>query len=396
MDLSSRLPTSSALLLALALACAACATVPGAGGGDDALAACPGDAPLVFDAATDARLAPASVDARLAAARHVHVGERHGDPNFHDAQREVLQALLDAGRDVAVAIEWLPPSAQPELDRWLASDAPTDALAAAVDWPRAWGHDFAAYAPTFLLARARGVPVVAVNAEHALARAVARTPLEDLDPDVRAQLPPLDTWDAAHFERFRAMMEEVAHAHPLSAEAMDRYYLAQLVRDESMSLGAARLLEDPDHPDRVVVVFAGLGHVAHGHGVPLRLARLTALPFAVVRPITADEVAERGLRAVEMGPTRDTRADDPAPPYPEREADLLWLARCRAAVAARAGLTGPGKESVDTAPLRPYLSPAPPTGGALKTEDDDDRDGRAPDARTEYSVLTMTRGGAVW
>ena len=97
-----------------------------------------------------------------------------------------------------------------------------------------------------------------------------------------------------------------------SDTTLDHYYLAQLVWDETMSRNVARLLADPAHPRRTVVVLAGLGHIAHGFGVPLRTSALTGLPFAVVVPVPADELA---THAPWTGPA----------PYPEREADVLWV-----------------------------------------------------------------------
>jgi uncharacterized iron-regulated protein len=273
------------------------------------------DAPDVRDPSGRATLRAEAIAARLRAARCVYVAEQHADPAYHAVQRAVLERLSGSGAEVVIAVEWLPPSAEPALDSWLAGRDPVATLMTALDWPRRWGHEFAAYAPIFRWARERGVPIAPVNAERDLARAVARAPLAEVPPETRAQLPPLDTGNPPHRAFFDAMMRAAMAGHggaPLADTVLDRYYLAQLVWDETMSRRVAELLTDPAHPGRVVVVFAGVGHILHGLGVPQRVNALTGLPFTIVLPVPAAELAER-----------ETVASDA--PYPIRDADLLWV-----------------------------------------------------------------------
>jgi len=296
------------LLAALAGLLSACATAPRQPS-PPAHPAGPFVEGALLDGATGAPLDRDALRIRLAASRHIYVGERHTDPRFHRVQAEVLELLLELRGEVVVAIEWLPGSQAAALATWLDGDGDRASLEAAVSWRRFWGPTLEAYAPLLELARARGVPVVAANAEPGPVRELARRGAAGLPPHVRAALPPLDSADDQHRATFAAMMARVAHAHAMGPEALDRYYLAQLARDEAMARVVANLLAD--HPERRVVVFAGVGHIDHGLGVPARAAHLSRAPFAIVRPIDADEL-ERADRVI-------------APAYPERLADALWL-----------------------------------------------------------------------
>ena len=272
-------------------------------------------APDMRDPDDGARLGADAVAARLRATRCVYVAEQHAVPAYHAVQRAVLERLARGGAELVIAIEWLPPSAGLALDAWLSGADPVEALATALDWAHRWGHEFAAYAPIFRWAREHDVRIVPVNAERGLARAVARAPLAEVPPETRAILPPLDTGNPPHRAFFDAMMQAAMAGHgggALADTVLDRYYLAQLVWDETMSRNVAELLADPAHPRRVVVVFAGAGHILHGLGVPLRVRALTGLPFTIVLPVPMGELAER-----EAGP--------PGAPYPARDADLLWV-----------------------------------------------------------------------
>ncbi|MGM0574113.1 MAG: ChaN family lipoprotein [Myxococcota bacterium] len=258
-----------------------------------------------------------AVLARLEQARHVYVAEEHGSPLHHRAQLEVLRLLHEAGVPVAVGVEWLPVDAQPVLDAWVAGELDEEAFVRDVEWKRRWGHPYHAYGPILRWARDEGVPVRALNAPKGLAHKVAADALDGLTPEEEAALPPLDSGNPEHRAFFDEMMEHVAEAHEggdghggFDEETLARYYQAQLVWDEHMAREAARWLESAPS-DEVLVVFAGGGHVRRGLGIPLRVRAATGLPLRIVLPVARD-------------PDQWTPyvGDEP---YPDREADFLWL-----------------------------------------------------------------------
>ena len=61
---------------------------------------------------------------------------------------------------------------------------------------------------------------------------------------------------------------------------MDRYYAAQLLRDEFMAANVASAAQG--NPEGVVVILAGRGHVDYGLGVPQRAQSALGVPYVVV------------------------------------------------------------------------------------------------------------------
>ncbi len=259
---------------------------------------------LWVDGRTGDPVSPEAAIARLAEARVVLVGEAHGTASHHRFQATVAQAL---GSRAVAAVEWLPHSARFAVAGWLLSAESPEAFFDAIDWRRLWGHGTDAYAPFFSAMRGARIPVVPINAEPVLARAVARgTPLA---PEDAARLPPLDTGSDAHRDWFFAQMAGLGAAHGhggahgpgADPDRLERMYRAQLVWDETMA-GHVRRLAEVHAP---VVVCAGTGHTTRALGIAARLGELS---FVIVHPAASlDEARAR---------SRDVA-------FPEREADLF-------------------------------------------------------------------------
>jgi|GEM_PF-2443112 len=277
-----------------------------------------------YDGASGAQLSPEAALERLST-RHVYVGERHGDAAFHRVQLSVIQALAAKG-PVAVGVEWLNRDMQATVDRFSAGEIAWEAFDAAVGLTKRWRDKASAQHRRILeWCRDNKVPILGLNAPTGLSRTVARSGPEAVSEDLRRWLPALDTGNDAHKAYFAALMKAAArhHApssktkgggahgghHAMSASMLDRYYRAQLVWDESMATAASEYMRSA--PKRRLIVLAGLGHVDHGHGIPLRVkAWVDAAPFAIVRPLGPEEAP----------------APTGAGPYPERLADVFWRA----------------------------------------------------------------------
>ena len=287
-------------VLTVALGCfvllgSGCASWQAGSGGARALQ------PEVYSGRDGARVAEAVSLSRRA--RVLYVAERHGDPVSHRAQLQVATMAATVG-PVVVAVEWLPASSQPTLDAWIAGKIPDGELPTRLRWRKLWGHPWKAYAPIFHWCRRRRVPMVALNAEPGLARAVGRG--GPLTTAQKNQLPALNTGTAAHRARFDEMMRAAAgaHSHHFTPARLAAYYRAQLVWDETMATNVSAILRRVSR-DTVVVVCAGGGHLLYRFGLP---ERVVGAPDAlVVRPVS----------------------DTPTEPEPSRSgrrrADWLWV-----------------------------------------------------------------------
>lgn len=326
-------PTRWTLSLSVALfAAAGCATTAPVDGTDDPL---DGLQRAVIDVTSGELLDRAAAVRRLTGVRHVYVGERHTSEPHHRVQLEVATLMQRAGVDLVIGIEWLPEEAQPAIDAWFTGEIDEEEFLTRASWRENWGHTFDSYAPILRWARRHGVPVWALNAPNRLARAVARHGPEGVPEALKPLLPPLDTGNPAHRKFFEELMARVQHGHrghsphrhhhhrpghgtgpapPQPAlSVMERYYLAQLVRDEAMSRNLGRRLQSAEGEGKVALVFAGGGHIDHGHGVPSRAQRLLGEDFLIVLPIENGSLAEHHELLLQVG-------------YPAKRADLLWEA----------------------------------------------------------------------
>ena len=227
----------------------------------------------------------------LLEARVVYVGEAHDREAHHQLQAAIVRALFERDPSLAIGLEMVQRPFQEPLSAYVEGRIDEEELLVRVEWRQRWGFDFAMYRPLLEHAREHGIRVVALNAPKELTRAIARGGLDSLDEEMRAGLVELDTADARH----REMVREALSGHGGMDEArLERFYLAQVVWDETMADSVARTLAAPGGPRRMVVL-AGQMHVREGAGIPRRAARRGAEPYRIVLPVGPDEPPADGV-----------------------------------------------------------------------------------------------------
>lgn len=246
----------------------------------------------------------------LAGARIVYVGEAHNNIRHHRVQLDILTALADRfpGK-VAVGMEMFQRPSQPQLDRWSRGDL--DEPAFQTVWYENWTEDYDYYRDILTFIRDRRIPLLALNASERTARALAEGGPDALPADERAALPVIDTNDPFH----RREMEAVFGAHAKGA-GFEVFYRTMLLWDETMAQTVAEFVTSPAGRDKMLVVFAGGGHVAHGFGIPRRAFRRAPVPYVTVLPHTpvAEAPADRPDLVMNVEPV--------ALPLPV--ADVVW------------------------------------------------------------------------
>jgi uncharacterized iron-regulated protein len=283
-------------------------------------------APLVLDAvtatATGEALTPEALAARLAPVSLVFVGESHTSAAVHEAQRRLIEALSAAGRKVRVGLEMFPYTEQATLDRWGQAGASEDDLVRDAHWYKYWGFDFRYYRDIFALARARRMPLVAVNTPREVVTAVRKKGFDKLTPEEAAHIPnpaQIDLGSEEHRRLFHAMMGGDAHGD-MPEVAMDGMYRAQCTWDATMAYHAVQALsaDRPPDPAAVVVVLLGSGHVAFDLGAP-RQARQWfsgAMATVIPLPIIDEDGHETKVRASYADYVWGLPPDPASSPYP--------------------------------------------------------------------------------
>lgn len=213
----------------------------------------------------------------------VLLGETHDDPAHHRWQLTQIEALYAREPRLAIGLEMVPRSRQAALDAWTAGRLDEARFLEAVDWQGSWGFDYALYRPIFDFARARRIPMLALNIDRAVVRAVREDgwPALAAWPDLAlgrpvAPLPAYNRYLAAAF---------AGHGRTGDADALNRGYAGfvdiQLLWDRAM---AARIAAERAAGTPLIAVLVGSGHVRDGWGIPRQLRDLGHASTALLAP----------------------------------------------------------------------------------------------------------------
>jgi uncharacterized iron-regulated protein len=211
--------------------------------------------------------------------RIVYVGETHDNPASHRVQLTVLEAMAERWPGVvSLGMEMFTAAQQPALDRWVAGELGEKEFLKEVDWHANWSMDFALYRDLLLLARDRKIPVIGLNADKALVKAVGRKEPADLTEEERARLPEMDMTDPYQ----TALVEAIYGGHASGEGRLAGFQRVQTLWDETMAENVANyLLACPDGTRRMVVL-AGGNHIRYGFGIPRRVFRRLPTSYALV------------------------------------------------------------------------------------------------------------------
>lgn len=211
----------------------------------------------------------AALEAALAGADFVFLGETHDNEDHHRLQGAFLSAALAGGRRPAVAFEMLDTGQAEPLARALAAPPVTaEAIEEATGWKKSGWPDFAFYRPIFDVALGAKLELVAANLPRSVAREAVRKGVAALPADVREALERAGEPSRAERDAWAREMEE-NHCQELEEELLQGLVLAQRARDAQMALRVAAA----GAGDRGAVLITGDGHARTDRGVPAWLAR---------------------------------------------------------------------------------------------------------------------------
>lgn len=217
---------------------------------------------------------PEQVLQELVQADVVYLGETHDNPKDHQAQLEIIQKLHQRHPKIAIGMEMFQRPYQGVLDRYLAGQLNEQELLEQSEYKQRWGFPWEYYAPLLRFAKEKQLPVLALNTPTEVTRQVAREGLESLTPEQRQFIPPFSEirTDNAEYRQLilSAFQQHQQTGHGSSAD-FERFFLAQVLWDETMAEKIAQFLKA--NQDYQVVVLVGQGHIVYGYGVPSRVAR---------------------------------------------------------------------------------------------------------------------------
>jgi len=286
---------------------------------------------------SEGQISWAELQAKVREARLVFMGEQHGTREHHELQAALLETLAKEG-PTFLGCEYFPRSLQPKLDAFNRGEVSIDDFERHIDWSKTWGFPWKAYRPLFEVAAKYKVPVVALNAEKAMARKVRKVGFKGLTWQELLRLPKVDLERPDHRKQNLVALQRV---HPLPPAMLERYYEAFTLWDDTMAASVCeRFLSDP-RPGLRALVVAGRAHIEGRVGIPDRVTRRLPLERLVI-----------------VGAERDTSLGDAVlvPPPPPATLDAVELdvkldpAKRSLNVTARLSVSGLGYLKLDFAP----------------------------------------------
>ena len=211
--------------------------------------------------------------------RAIFVGESHDQIEHHQIQVRVLQGLLEKGKDVVIAMEMFERSQQPILDQWSQGFLTEEEFLKEVKWESTWAMDYQLYKGTLNEIRSHRLKLLGLNVQRDLVRKVAQNGIDGLSSADRKMLPEMDLTDQQH----RAYIHSIYKSHQGgSAKDFEYFYQAQCLWDEAMAETLSEFLKFPEEKGKIVLVFAGNGHVVFDFGIPKRLYRRVPISFKTI------------------------------------------------------------------------------------------------------------------
>ncbi|MFA7536395.1 MAG: ChaN family lipoprotein [Desulfuromonadales bacterium] len=231
----------------------------------------------------------------VADSRIAYVGETHDNPASHRLELAVLRAMHARWPgQVALGMEMFVPSQQAALNGWVTGVLTEKQFLKDSAWNRNWRLDFAYYRDLLLFARENRIPIVALNAEKSLVKAVGGSPVAELSPAEQAAIPELDLADPYQ----KALTASIYGGHAHGGGNMEGFLRVQTLWDETMAANIAGYLQGREQVRMVVV--AGGNHVRHGFGIPRRVFRRLPISYSLVGATEIEIPADKQDRLMDV------------------------------------------------------------------------------------------------
>ncbi len=218
----------------------------------------------------------------IANKRIVYVGELHDRFSHHLVQLQIIRALHEKNKKIAIGMEMFQRPFQKEIDEYIEGRIQEDEFLRRSEYFKRWGFDYNLYKPILDFARAEKIAVIALNVRREIVEKVAKSGIDSLSQEEKREIPQdMDYSDSA----YRKRLEEVFKAHVGTAEkSFDFFYESQILWDETMSLSIDEFFRrhrDYEKDGQMVVV-AGGGHVSFGAGIPKRTFRRNSYSYSII------------------------------------------------------------------------------------------------------------------
>jgi uncharacterized iron-regulated protein len=214
---------------------------------------------------------------------YVLIGELHDSMASHRGELQVIEGLERKGTPLAVGMEMFWAKSQPALDEWVQGKLDMNSFIRL--YYLNWGLPWPNYRDILEYAKNHDIPLIGLNIPPAISRKVAKEGFQALSAEERGELGPI-TCDVT--AGYRHYIRQVFQMHSKEkGKSFNNFCEAQVLWDKSMAWHLVQFREE--HPDRQVVVLAGLTH-ALKRGIPSRIKEFSKTPatFRVIAALPKD------------------------------------------------------------------------------------------------------------
>jgi uncharacterized iron-regulated protein len=257
---------SLVLFLALAPFCTSCASQDnGLGLHLPVPRSASGSNPVSYDLSD-----PLQVDeltGKLTEKRALFIGEIHDRQEHHQNQLRLIKNLYERYPYIAIGVEYFQQPFQSHINDYIAGYIDEREMLVRTEYFKRWNIDYRMLQPILRFAREKHIPVLALNISDEIHHKVFHGGIKSLTPEDRKLVPEnIEPVGRDYKERLKAIF----NTHPES-NTFDMFVEGQQLWDETMADTAAKYLNQ--HPQTMLVVLAGLGHMMYGDGIPKALDR---------------------------------------------------------------------------------------------------------------------------
>lgn len=224
----------------------------------------------------------------------VLLGEYHDEDDYHRWQAQTLSMLHLLRPNMVIGFEMFPRRVQAALDRWVAGELTIKQFMEQSEWSKVWNTPLELYLPLFQFARINRIPMIALNVDSELNKAI-RAKGWDAVPEsqregVTKPAPPTEAYrdflfevyaqhasaHGAHGAHGAKESKEAKTGKPRKSDSGFRYFVeSQTTWDRAMAEALARPVQSAKAADKLLVVgIMGSGHIRFDHGVPHQLRDL--------------------------------------------------------------------------------------------------------------------------
>jgi aminopeptidase N len=208
----------------------------------------------------------------------VYVGEQHDIYGHHMTEFEIIKALFEKNRSIAIGMEMFQRPFQKALDDYVAGRTDEKQFLKSSEYFKRWSFDYNLYKDILRFARSEKIPVVALNIRNEIVGKISKSGIDSLTEREKKALP--DTMDMSD-EDYRDRLRSVFEGHKSFGERdFNHFFQAQIVWDETMAQSVAEYVKK--NPGRQMVVLAGAGHLMFASGIPKRVFRRNGLDYSIV------------------------------------------------------------------------------------------------------------------